>query len=242
MNEEITKLIDLQVIDSEIDGFDKEIEDKRKEITEREEAIAEKETSIQDCRDKAQELDQNQRELKTELEDAQARIKDRQNKMMQVQTSREHQALLKEIEDNKKLIKDHEEQLLSIMERIEQLENEASELENLCAGEKKLLDEQNSEVEKAVKKINTRKKSVTGKRDALAPELRPATLKRYNMLRTKRNGSAVVQTVNGVCQGCFMTIPPQQYNEVRKGDKLNYCPTCQRILYFREEETESADA
>ena len=133
-------------------------------------------------------------------------------------------------------------ELARLLKIEEQLENEASELENLCAGEKKLLDEQNSEVEKAVKKINTRKKSVTGRRDALAPELRPATLKRYNMLRTKRNGSAVVQTVNGVCQGCFMTIPPQQYNEVRKGDKLNYCPTCQRILYFREEETESADA
>ena len=29
-----------------------------------------------------------------------------------------------------------------------------------------------------------------------------------------------------------MTIPPQQDNEVRKGGKMNFCPTCQRILYF----------
>ena len=181
-------------------------------------------------------------DLKADLEDAQARIKDRQNKMMQVQTSREHQALLKEIEDNKRLMKENEEKLLTIMEQIEQLENEAAELKKLCSGEKKLLEEQKEEVEKAVKKINTRKKTVINKRDELAPELRPGTLKRYDMLRRKRNGSAVVQTVNAVCQGCFMAIPPQQFNEVRKGDKLNFCPTCQRILYFMEEESETADA
>lgn len=242
MNDEINKLIDLQEIDSEIDGFDKEIDDKRQEVTERENSITDKEALIQECKEKAEQLELKQRDLKSELEDAQARIKDRQNKMMQVQTSREHQALLKEIEDNKRLIKEHEEQLLQLMEQVEQLENEASELENLCKGEKKLLTKQTGEVEKAVKKINTRKKTVINKREALAPELRSGTLKRYDILREKRNGNAVVQTVNAVCQGCFMAIPPQQFNEVRKGDKLNFCPTCQRILYFREEETESADA
>ena len=41
--------------------------------------------------------------------------------------------------------------------------------------------------------------------------------------------------------GCHMTLPPQQVNEVLKGDKLNLCPTCQRILYYEapEEEAES---
>jgi predicted nucleic acid-binding Zn-ribbon protein len=82
---------------------------------------------------------------------------------------------------------------------------------------------------------------VLSKRDGIAPKLRPTTLKRYDILRDKRNGSAVVQTINGVCQGCFMTVPPQQFNEIRKGDKLNFCPTCQRILYF-EEEAETTDA
>ena len=242
LNEEINKLRGLQEIDSEIDGFDKKIDNKRQEIAERENSITDKDSSIRRCKEKAEELEQNQRELKIELEDAQTRIKDRQNKMMQVQTSREHQALLKEIEDNKRLIKEHEDQLIQIMEQVEQFEKDAAELENLRTGEKKLLDEQIKEVEKAVKKINTRKKTVIKKRNVLAPELRPGTLKRYDLLRNKRNGSAVVQTVNGVCQGCFMTIPPQQYNEVMKGDKLNFCPTCQRILYFQEKETESADA
>ena len=47
------------------------------------------------------------------------------------------------------------------------------------------------------------------------------------------------QIYQHVCQGCHMTLPPQQVNEVRRADKLNLCPTCQRILYIKEQEDES---
>lgn len=241
MIEEINNLIDLQSVDSEIDGFDQVIEDKKLEVTQREKSIADKEDKISLFQVKAEELNQKHIETNAGLEEAKARIKDSQNKMMQVQTSREHQALLKEIEDNKKLIKDHEEQVLFLMEQIEQLQTDTEELENLCKGERKLLAAGEKEVASFIKKINNRKRTVVKKRADIAPKLKQSTLKRYDTLRLKRGGNAIVRTINGVCQGCFMTIPPQQFNEVRKGDKLNYCPTCQRIMYF-EAETETTDA
>ncbi|NIA05990.1 MAG: hypothetical protein GWP11_08510 [Proteobacteria bacterium] len=242
MNEEISKLINLQEIDSEIAGFDQEIKAKRQEIAAREQGIADKEEEAAKCRKKSAALEQEQRDIKAECEDARAHIKDRQNKMMHIQTSREHQALLKEIEDSKRLIKESEDQAILYMEQIEQLQIKADELENLCAGEKKLLTEEIDKVERAVKRIANRKKKVESERGKIAPDLLPGTLHRYDMLLKKRNGSAVVETINGICQGCFMSIPPQQFNEVRKGDKLNFCPTCQRVLYFKEEETEACDA
>ena len=64
-------------------------------------------------------------------------------------------------------------------------------------------------------------------------------LKRYTMLLNKRDGVAVVAINDNVCQGCYMALPPQQVIEVRKADKLNLCPTCQRILYYKEQEEEA---
>ena len=52
-------------------------------------------------------------------------------------------------------------------------------------------------------------------------------------VREGRNGLAVVNVVQGVCQGCFMSIPPQKFNLLLKGDQIFDCPTCQRILYYR---------
>jgi uncharacterized protein len=131
LKEEIFKLIKLQAIDSEIAGFDRIIANQQAVIAGREKAIAEKQEAIINFRGKIELLNQKQRETKAEHDDAGIRVKDRQNKMMQVQTSREHQALLKEIEENKKLLKETEDRVLLFLEQIEQLEKEVEALENL---------------------------------------------------------------------------------------------------------------
>jgi len=234
LKEEISKLIALQELDSNLSGFDQNIEEKQQELADREQSILDKETNIEQCREKAGDLEQRERDIKAAHEDAGIRIKERQNKMMQVQTSREHQALLKEIEEAKKLIKETEEQLLQVMEQAEQAEAEAVELENICTGEKELLAEETDTVEAAVKKLNTRRKTVFNKRNKLAKNVQSSLMKRYDKLLKKRKGLAVVQVINGVCQGCFMAIPPQQFNEIRKGEQMHSCPTCQRIIYYLE--------
>jgi predicted nucleic acid-binding Zn-ribbon protein len=241
LKEEIFKLIKLQAIDSEIAGFDNAIAKHRAIIAGREQAIAEKQETITSYRNKIELLNQKQRETKIEHDDAGARVKDRQNKMMQVQTSREHQALLKEIEENKKILKDTEDRILQFIEQIEQLEHEVANLENLCAGEQQLLADESGHVDKEVERIEQAKKTVVSQREIEAAELEGPYLKRYTMLLTKRDGLAVVPINGSVCQGCFMTLPPQQVSEVRRADKLNLCPTCQRILYYRESEEATVD-
>ena len=238
MKEEILKLIKLQTIDSEIAGFDHAIAKHQTAVANREQAIAEKQEAIVHLRNKIELLDQKQAETKTEHDEAGARVKDRQNKMMQVQTSREHQALLKEIEENKRLVKETEDRILQFIEQIEQLENEASALENLCSGEQLLLTEEIEKVNQEIQRIEEAKKSVLSTREAEAADLQGPYLKRYTMLLTKRDGLAVVAVTDSVCQGCHMALPPQQVIEVRKAEKFNLCPTCQRILYYREAEGE----
>lgn len=236
MKEEILKLIKLQAIDSEIAGFDNIIANQQAIIAGREQAIAQKQEAIANFRSKIELLNQKQRETKAEHDDAGIRVKDRQNKMMQVQTSREHQALLKEIEENKRLLKETEDRILQFIEQIEQLEGEVATLENLCSGEQQLLVEAIETVEKEIKRIEVSKKSVVLQREKEAATLQAPYLKRYTMLLQRRDGLAVVALNDNVCQGCYMGLPPQQVIEIRKFDKLNLCPTCQRILYYKEPE------
>ena len=53
-----------------------------------------------------------------------------------------------------------------------------------------------------------------------------------------------LEWVTGIIKDANVTSlgqePPQRVIEVRRADKLNLCPTCQRILYYPEEE-DSAD-
>jgi len=241
LKEEILKLIKLQAIDSEIAGFDHAIAKQQAAVASREQAIAEKQEAVANFRTKIELLNQKQSETKAEHDDAGARVKDRQNKMMQVQTSREHQALLKEIEENKRLVKETEDRLLQFIEQIEQLEAEVTTLENLCAGEQQLLNEEVATVDREIQRIETSKQAVASQREIESAALQGQYLKRYTMLLAKRDGLAVVAVNDNVCQGCYIALPPQQVIEVRKAEKFNLCPTCQRILYYNENEEQAVD-
>ena len=41
--------------------------------------------------------------------------------------------------------------------------------------------------------------------------------------------------VGGVCQTCHMGIPPQRFNELRRGDALMSCSNCKRIIYWADD-------
>ena len=231
MNEEIVELAVLQKIDHQIDGIDGEIQAEQSALDGKTDDLAEREASIVTLTERIDTLEKERRTLEVEVADEMVHVKDRQAKMMQVQTGREQTAILKEIEDGKKGVKEKEEKAVAIMEEAEQLTADIEENKNLFKGESELLQEETEAVKKAIAAINKRKKTQTNKRTKQAKKVKPQLLRKYDTLRQHRNGLAVVNVLDGVCQGCFMAIPPQQYNLLLRGDKPLDCPTCQRIMY-----------
>jgi predicted nucleic acid-binding Zn-ribbon protein len=58
-----------------------------------------------------------------------------------------------------------------------------------------------------------------------------ALLKRYDELRAKAGGIAIVQILQQNCGGCNMTLPTAQIKHVRDGDAgIQYCENCGRML------------
>ena len=77
-------------------------------------------------------------------------------------------------------------------------------------------------------------------RGETAKTLPPAMVKRYERLREQRRGIAVVEARDGSCLGCNMSIPPQLYNNLFRGDELITCPHCHRILVLRQAAAQEA--
>jgi predicted nucleic acid-binding Zn-ribbon protein len=238
LNEEIIQLTDLQVIDLKIAGLDEEIYAGQAAIDKLLGTIEERQASIEELKAKIEAAEARQRELEAEQEDEMGRIKDRQSKLMQVQTNREYHSLLKEIEDGKKANKEREEEAIHLMEQIESLTIIMDEQKGVSQGDDKQLALETKKVKGEAAKLNEKKEVFVKKRETMIKKFRSSLLKKYDMLRERRNGRAVVGVVNGVCQGCFMNIPPQQFNDLLKGEKMLFCPTCNRILYHQPETVE----
>ena len=238
MNEDIKQLTELQVIDLEISMFDAEIKAEEEALAKSEEAFNERQASIIELKEKIEAAEAQIRALEAELSDETNRIKERQSKMMQVQTNREYQSLLKEIEDGKKNMKEKEEEIIRITETCEANRKIMAEQEDLTSKEQEDLEGESAKATKQSAKIERKKKKFVKQREAMAKDIDTSVLRKYDMLRTRRNGKAVVGVIKGVCQGCFMSIPPQHFNNILKGDKMLDCPTCQRILFHNPESTE----
>jgi predicted nucleic acid-binding Zn-ribbon protein len=238
LNEEIKQLTGLQVIDLQVAELDEEIDAGQAAIDKLLGSIEERQTSIEELKAKIEAAEARQREIEAEQEDELGRIKDRQSKLMQVQTNREYHSLLKEIEDGKKANKEREEEAVQLMEQIESLTLIMDEQKKLSQGDDKQLAQEKKKVNGEAAKLNEKKEAFAKKRKTMIKNFRSSLLKKYDMLRERRNGRAVVGVVNGVCQGCFMNIPPQQFNDLLKGEKMLFCPTCNRILYHQPETVE----
>ncbi len=232
MNELLSQLISLQGIDLQIDQIENTIKAEQNVLDERISALATREALINELQERIAAQEKESRTLEAEMVDKMEHVRERQAKMMQVQTGREQTALLKEIEDAKKSAKENEEKIVAIMESIEKLTEQIETEKNLLKGEKKLVAEETEKVRSAITKINKGKKEKDLQRKKKAKLIKASTLKKYDTLRQRRNGLAVINVVDGVCQGCFMALPPQRYNMLLKGDQILECPTCQRMNYY----------
>ena len=232
MNELLAQLVVLQAIDKEIDQIDQAIKAEQSGLDERISALAKREAFINELQEKIEMQQRESRTLEGEMADKMSHVRDRQSKMMQVQTGREQTALLKEIEDAKKSAKENEENIVAMMVSIEQLTTQITAEKNLLKGEKELVAEETNKVRANIETINKGKKEKDGLRSEQAVKIKGSVLRKYDTLRQRRNGLAVVNVVDGVCQGCFMSIPPQLFNRLLRGDELFDCPTCQRMIHY----------
>ena len=235
MKENIDQLRELQKIDLKISTLEKEIAAGTADIDKRTLSIDAHKETIATFNEKIEAHEQRRLELEAELADEDGHIKDRQAKLMNVQTNREYQSILKETEDAKKANTQREEAIVHIMEQVESYKEKINESTNLCTGEETLLADEIANIDKQTTKLEKEKTKITKSRDNKAKKVDASLLKRYNLLREKRNGIAVIEVTSGVCRGCFMNIPPQLFNDLMKEDRMLTCPTCNRIMYHQAE-------
>ena len=152
-----------------------------------------------------------------------------------LKTNKEYQAHLFELELANKKRGDFEEKILLTMEKIDQLQNAAKELqekkavlENVFTQEKQGLDAQDKEHATELAQLQLRHREASVK-------VEKALLDRYNQVKASRKDHPLAAVRDGICLGCRLQIPPQLIAQVKRSEDLHLCPYCRRILYWEGE-------
>lgn len=239
MQENINLLEKIQKIDLEVDSIEDEKLYYPLEIEKIEREVKTNGQELEALKTELSELENAVKTIEDEITVCVDRIKKNENRMNIVKNEKELNAITKEINAAKKEKINKESELAKIRGRLDEKKDVKAEKEE---GIGQRLDSiKGLEKEFAEKKENWDNALVRMKeeRDAIVNKLPPALIKRYDSIREKRQGIAVVKVKHGTCQGCYMSIPPQLYIQIRKGsNELIFCPHCHRILYFEHLDTQ----
>jgi uncharacterized protein len=228
-------LVKLQDLELAVKQFEAAIAAKPRELDPFTRALDDVRASLVTHRKDLETLDKQRRQLESVVTEEQSNLQKAQRKLLEVKTNKEYTAMVAEIEGFKQKITAHEDAVLHNMELIELRKQELQALDQrVKAAEQDLAEGQRrNDLELAVlqKTLAERRRS----REEAVQLLERPVIDLYTRLLGGRKGLAVVSIKNGSCQGCFLSLPPQLIQEVRRNDRVLTCSHCQRILYWSGE-------
>ena len=235
MNSELSHLISLQDVDVEIKRLTEEIESLPARRDELERQFAE---SVKEHLGAKQELEDSQaarRRLESELEQEQQKSQKFKNDLMKATNEREYTTAVREIDVARKAISALETEVLKLMERVEKLESQVAERAPEMESRRIEIDRQLKEWSESADESKGKLDALKIERDTRMKALGPETRATYQRLSRMRSGLALAEARDYKCMACRMTIRPQVFSDIRRGESIITCESCGRILYFRSE-------
>lgn len=236
MVDQLQLLIRLQVVDKVL--FDLQTE--RDAIPGRLAELNLEEERLSGILDKAKseldEVSKRRKEMETENEAIRTRLRRAENRLMGSKSQKEYRAATAEIEEGKDALKSNDDVLIELMEKYEALDAQKKNAEAALKEFQESANEERAQLEDRVKEADKEIKRLSKDRTGLCDGIESKLMEQYNFIRPRRQGLALAGVSQGTCLICRMQLPPQQFNELQRGDKLMTCPSCSRIIYWADSE------
>jgi len=236
LKEKMRLLITLQDCDTRMGYILTQKEEGPKKIQRLEERLTALENELAEEKAQLEAITRDRRETEQKIDEFENKLKKANIKLSSIKSNKEYHAALKEIDELKKSKFILEEKAIAIMEQMESLDARCAASRETAKEMRRQFEVDRDAISLSLKALDQDLRLIEQERDGVSQAVDSHLLKRYDTLRERKGGIAVSAVAQGVCQTCHLRIPPQEYNELIRGDKLMACPNCSRIIYWRDEE------
>jgi predicted nucleic acid-binding Zn-ribbon protein len=240
---ELSQLIELQELDVEIQRTSERLSRIPEERDRTETEFKQHAAEFLDLKSKHERTLEDRKQLEAELATTQQNHEKFERDKTRVQNEKEYTAVLREIDSARKHIGSLETEILKRMEEIEALDTElaarAPDVERMRSEVDVVLGALDREHEEATRVLL----EFAVRRKELAAQVPRHLFSNYERLSRLGRGQALAEVRStGICAACRVRVRPKIFSDVRKGDQLIICENCGRILYYRNEASQSAEA
>ncbi|MEK7678626.1 MAG: C4-type zinc ribbon domain-containing protein [Deltaproteobacteria bacterium] len=236
MNSSIETLLQIQKIDLEINAMEAEEKGLRSEAAALTAELKKLEDEILALNDEAERLNAALKEAEEKVRQSVDKAKKDEKRLGEVKNDRELSAITKQIAETNKMKKLGEQEVANLNAKI-------TDKKSLLDARQVIKNEKEAGIKNAESLLEAKQREWEegialrkGRKDGLKAGIGPDMLKRYESIREKRGGRAVVSVKDEACQGCFIHMPPQIYIQLKKGtEEIISCQHCHRMLFVEEE-------
>lgn len=232
MLDALSSLIALQALDTAAETARKRVAEMPAIEKRLDRTIADAKAVVDAVKARLADNDAARRALEKETAIIDARMAKFEEHKAAVKTNQEFQALNHEIEVARTSKSALDDQVLALMEGADGLAAEKAAVEAALAQTTAAAEKDRSALRAERTALEAELTRLAAERQAALPAIPPAVLAKYDQIAKNRKGMAVSAMVNGVCTGCHVRLRPNVEQQVRKGDALTPCDSCQRILYY----------
>ncbi len=233
MQDTLAALRGLQEIDrhiyrvqAQLERLPQELEDRTQAMARLKEALEERQYSLRELRARIK-----------EIEDTTTGLRQRLRKLEHESNSQKVDAAMlasyqHEIRQVKRTISQAEDDGLRLVGEAEQVSANIAELEARQTEEQTVFEEFQNNVATETAEAEKELAGLQEQRQKEAAASIPSdVLDLYTKLLDTRQGEAMAELADRICQGCFVEIPRNLAIRLARNTELVQCPNCQRILY-----------
>lgn len=221
--------------------LEKEIETLPRELSDRAEMLLRKKEEYVKTLSQEERLKDRVAALEKQYADAKVKREEQEIKSSHITTQREFE--LNQIELTK--AKETEHHYYNLREETKRkaaaLNEKSSEILDELNAIQKMVEDETATINSRLDELKAEKDALETKKAKYSKDIEPTLLFKFErIVKTKGGGSVAVK--GRVCQGCHMELPVQFVNTVRKGETVEFCPYCSRVLYYQEGDDDEIDA
>ena len=232
MLQDLALALQLQAHDRKIMGLENEIATLPKHIADIEKKLDSHTRRLEADRAALTANQRDRKKFENDIQVNQQKISKLRDQTLQAKNNEQYRAFQNEISYAEGEIRKAEDAILDLLEKSEPLDKnvKAAELhlkkeQQQVEGEKKLARERTTANQKELAEQRSERKTI-------ADQMTPKLYTEYERIRKKTKNRPIADATDGRCNACQISLRPQLFQDLRKGDQIMFCESCGRILTY----------
>jgi len=232
MLQDLKLVIRLQEVDNRLRDFAREIASLPKHIATIEARLVSHERKLEAGRAALAGNQKERKQCEIEIQAQEQKISKLKDQMLQAKNNDQYRAFQNEIEFCQNEIRKAEDRILELMNESEPLDKNLKAAEAALKAEKLEVEAEKAQARERTAADQKAAQDLNMERAAIVAQIAPSAHRNYERIRKGRSGIAVAEAMEGRCSACHMGIRPQLFQDLKRGDQMVTCESCQRILYY----------